>query len=190
MAIVRMKKLRLMLPRSVRDELLAELQKAGCVEFSELEQVLAPEQAEALSREETDVLGLKGAQQEILTALAVLDRYSPQKTPLLAPKPERAADEFLSGDGLEEAGKTAFAIIEKENRIRQIAGEESRLRASREALLPWESLDLPLETEGTERCALLAGSFPAKVALSDVEQAVASVAQTAERFPVSQDKRE
>ena len=43
MAIVKMKKLRLMAIRSEKDSLLRELERIGCVEFSELDESLADE---------------------------------------------------------------------------------------------------------------------------------------------------
>ena len=41
MAIVKMKKLRLMVIRSEKDRLLRDLERLGCVEFSELDEDLA-----------------------------------------------------------------------------------------------------------------------------------------------------
>lgn len=52
MAIVKMKRLRLMVVRSEKEELLRELARRGCVEFSEIgEQVQDSQAGSALSRE-------------------------------------------------------------------------------------------------------------------------------------------
>lgn len=51
MAIVKMKRLRLMVVRSEKEELLRELARRGCVEFSEIgEQVQDSQAGSALSR--------------------------------------------------------------------------------------------------------------------------------------------
>ena len=53
MAIVKMKKLRLMAIRSETDQLLRELERFGCVEFSELDEALTEE---GLVHESADVI--------------------------------------------------------------------------------------------------------------------------------------
>ncbi len=60
MAIVKMKKLRLMAVRSKKDELLRELIRHGCVEFSEMEgEIQGSDLENIVSRESSDVATLK-----------------------------------------------------------------------------------------------------------------------------------
>ena len=87
------------------------------------------------------------------------------------------SDAFLETQGLQQALELAAAIGEREDRIRRIGAEESRQRSLIESLRPWESLDLPLETEGTERSALVLGSFSNRIPLSEVESALAEAAE-------------
>lgn len=185
MAIVKMKKLRLMVIRSQKDALLRDLERKGCVEVSELDDSLADS---GLYRENADALGQRNAQTSILNAIALLDRYAPEKKPLLSAKPQVELETLLDESGLDAAAKTASDINSLEEKIKRIGAEESRQNSLIESLKPWLELDLPLDTACTERSAVLWGSIPARVELADVRAAIASVTEEAELFRVSGDK--
>ena len=189
MAILQMKRLRLMVVRSQKQALLRDLTKLGCVEISELSEELRQQEAEGqIHRESSELTALKTRQTALDRAVELLNLYAPAKKPLLSAKPELESEEFLAGDGLEAALSLAEQIGEREDRIRRVNAEESRQRNLIESLSPWESLDLPLETEGTERSAVVLGSLPARVSMTEVEGALAAAAEEAELFNVSQDK--
>ena len=189
MAILKMKRLRLMLVRSQKEELLRELAKLGCVQVTEIQEELQEQENQGLvHRESSELTALKSRQATLDRALQLLESYAPAKTPLLSAKPVQESDAFLETQGLQQALELAAAIGEREDRIRRIGAEESRQRSLIESLRPWESLDLPLETEGTERSALVLGSFSNRIPLAEVEAALAEAAEEAELFPVSQDK--
>ena len=189
MAILKMKRLRLMLVRSQKEELLRELAKLGCVQVTEIQEELQEQENQGLvHRESSELTALKSRQATLDRALQLLESYAPAKTPLLSAKPVQESEAFLETQGLQQALELAAAIGEREDRIRRIGAEESRQRSLIESLRPWESLDLPLETEGTERSALVLGSFSNRIPLSEVESALAEAAEEAELFPVSQDK--
>ena len=188
MAILQMKRLRLMLVRSQKEALLRELAGLGCVQISEVGDELREQEAQGLlSQESSDLMALKARQASLDRAVELLKVYAPTKTPLLSAKPELETEELLRGAD-EETEALAAGICEREDRIRRISAEESRQRSVIESLTPWQGLDLPLETEGTERSALVLGSFSARIPLSEVETALAEAAEEAELFPVSQDK--
>ena len=189
MAILKMKRLRLMLVRSQKEELLKELARLGCVQVSEISEEVQEQESEGLVRREGSELSkLKSQQATLERAVELLKLYAPEKTPLLSAKPEVEAKLLLEEDGLEDALALAAQVNEREDRIRRIAAEESRERSLIESLTPWESLDLPLETEGTERCAVVLGSLSSRISLKDVETELSDAAEEAELFPVSQDK--
>ncbi len=187
MAIVTMKKLRLMVARSQKDALLRELIRLGCVEFSELEDA-APE-LESLRRTDSDTLACKSEHAALLHAVAVLDRYAPEKKPMLSAPPEVSGDVLLESGDLPAALALADEISAADDRIKRIGAEESRERAVIESLVPWLPLDLPLDIDGTERSAVLLGSVPVKVPLDKLREAIALVTEEAELFEVSADKK-
>ena len=191
MAILKMKKLRLMAVRSRKDELLRELIRHGCVEFSELEgQIQGSDMEALLSRESSAVAALKSQLTSLNHAIALLDTYAPKKGKLLSAKPELEDMAFLDDTGLTGAWKFAGAIEGYDARIKRISAEESRQRSIIDSLQPWLGLDLPLNTEGTERCGVLMGTLPVKTALADVQAALSEVNEESELFQVNEDKRD
>ena len=191
MAILKMKKLRLMAVRSRKDELLRELIRHGCVEFSELEDQIQGSDVESiLSRESSDVATLKSQLTSLNHAIALLDTYAPKKGKLLSAKPELEDLAFLDDTGLSGALKFAGAIEGYDARIKRISAEESRQRSIMDSLQPWLGLDLPLNTEGTERCGVLMGTIPVKMELADVQAALSQVNEESELFQVNEDKRD
>ena len=185
MAIVKMKKLRLMVIRSQKDALLRDLEREGCVEVSELDESLTES---GLYRENADSLGQRNMQTAILNAIALLDRYAPEKKPLLSAKPQVELETLLDESGLEAASRIASEINSLEEQIKRVSAEENRQNSLIESYKPWMELDLPLDTAATERSAVIWGSLPARVDLTDVRAAVSSATEEAELFQVSGDK--
>ena len=187
MAILKMKRLRLMIARSQKDELLRALIRLGCVQFSELEDEV--QSLESLHRAESDVMKLKSDHASLLRAVDLLGKYAPEKKPLLSAMPEVEGEELLGAEGLGEMLSLAGEIIAADERIRRIGSEESRERAVIESLVPWQGLDLPLDVDGTERSSVLLGSIPVKVPLDKVREAIEAVTEESELFEVSADKK-
>ena len=187
MAILKMKRLRLMIARSQKDELLRALIRLGCVQFSELEDEV--QSLESLHRAESDVMKLKSDHASLLRAVDLLEKYAPEKKPLLSAMPEVEGEELLGAEGLDEMLSLAGEIIAADERIRRIGSEESRERAVIESLEPWLGLDLPLDVDGTERSSVLLGSIPVKVPLDKVREAIEAVTEESELFEVSADKK-
>ena len=187
MAILKMKRLRLMIARSQKDELLRALIRLGCVQFSELEDEV--QSLVNLHRAESDVMKLKSDHASLLRAVDLLGKYAPEKKPLLSAMPEVEGEELLGAEGLDEMLSLAGEIIAADERIRRIGSEESRERAVIESLVPWLGLDLPLDVDGTERSSVLLGSIPVKVPLDKVREAIEAVTEESELFEVSADKK-
>lgn len=190
MAIVKMKKLRLMVVRSRKDELLRELAREGEVQIDHVEAetlALPAREGASASASTADLMTLKSRQLAVEQALTLLDRYAPVKTPLLSAKPELEKEIFLGEDGLSEAEEAAEIIRSCEDRIKRITAEESRQRGIVETLTPWQELELPLECEGTQRTQVILGSISARQSLGEVQSALAQATEEAELFPVSDD---
>ena len=191
MAILKMKKLRLMAVRSKKDELLRELIRHGCVEFSELEGEIQGSQLEnLLSRESSDTATLKSQYTSLNHAIALLNTYAPKKEKMLSAKPELEDVVFLDDTGLTGALRVAETIEGYDSRIKRISAEESRQRSIIESLRPWLDLDLPLNTEGTERCGVLMGTISGKIPLDQVQAAIEAVDEESELFQINEDKRD
>ena len=191
MAILKMKKLRLLAVRADKEELLRELIRHGCVEFSELEgKIQGSEVEEILHRESSDIASLKSRQTSLNHAIELLDRYAPKKGKLLSAKPELEDRVLLDDTGMSGAVKVAETIEGYDARIKRISAEESRERSVIESLQPWLDLDMPLNTEGTERTSVLIGSLPTRVDPAEVSAALEAVDEECELFCIREEKKE
>lgn len=189
MAIEKMKKLRLMAVRGQKEELLRELLLLGCVEVSEPESdALEPEVREHLSKEGSELLRYRGEHSRLVQAVELLGKYAPAKKPLLSAKPEADSDAILDDSTLPQMLETADEIIGRDERIRRITAEESRMRGQIESLSPWLELDYPLACPGTEKCSVVLGGIPAAIELEKAEAALAAAAEEAELVSVYSDK--
>ena len=89
MAIVHMKKLRLMVVRRQKDELLRDLMLLGCVQISEPDALLADAESAAVLRQESgNVTEVRSELTRLTAALKLLDKYAPVKSRLLSSRPE------------------------------------------------------------------------------------------------------
>lgn len=189
MAIVKMKKLRLMAVRDQKEKLLKDLMVFGCVELREPEEdEFSPELSCRLSRESSGASEYRAEKTKLQQAIDALNSYVPKKSSLLSAKPDVALEEFLNRESLEKYQDAAERILKAEDRIKRIGAEESRIRGTAESLVPWLSFDCPLETEGTRDSVMTLGACPATASLDAVRQSLAESADEAELFAVSGDK--
>lgn len=189
MAIVKMKKLRLMAVRDQKEKLLKDLMVFGCVELREPEEdEFSPELSCRLSRESSGVSEYRAEKTKLQQAIDALNSYVPKKSSLLSAKPDVALEEFLNRESLEKYQDAAERILKAEDRIKRIGAEESRIRGTAESLVPWLSFDCPLENEGTRDSVMTLGACPATASLDAVRQSLAESADEAELFAVSGDK--
>lgn len=187
MAIVKMKKLRLMVATPQREELLRELMLLGCVEVSEPSAELQEETF--LTRADTpELIRLRTEYAAFGNAIGLLKRYAKEKGGLLSPLPEVSTEEVLDESTLAKYLEIAQEIIGLDDQIRKLTGEESVKRTDIEALSPWADLDLPLECRGTETSALVLATLPASVSFEQASAAFAESTDKGELFLVSSEK--
>ena len=189
MAIEKMKKLRLLAVRGQKEALLRDLLLLGCVEVSEPEDSeLQPGIRSCLSRESSGLLRYRTSHAKLTQAVELLQKYAPAKKSLLSPKPETDSEAILDDSTLPQTMELAEGIIGRDERIRRITAEESRMRGQIESLSPWLSLDYPLECAGTERCSVVLGGIPAAIDVGSAEAALNAAAEEAELVLVNSDK--
>jgi len=188
MAIVKMKKLKLLAASSQREELLRELMLLGCVEVS-VPPAEEGEDAPALGRvESADLPKLRTEHTACVNSVALLNKYAPEKTGLLSPLPEVSTDKLLDETKLSTDLELANRIIGLDDRIRRLTAEESGKRTEIESLTPWKDLDLPLECSGTGTSAVLPAVIPSNVSMDQASGLLAQATEQAELFLVSSDK--
>ena len=154
MAIVKMKRIRLIALAQDRDALLAGLLHAGCVEVKEPSQTLA-EGPDFLRREDARVAQAKDAQGELKAAVTVLNHTAPQKGGLFTPRDQMTEKDFLDKAALDRALALAEEINSHAKAVSACSAREARLEADRLALEPWSAYDAPLELKGTKTTSVL-----------------------------------
>ena len=168
-----MKKLSVLTNREELRALIARLCALRCVELSE--EALGSEADGTALESGGDPAAKSALERDIAAltdALAVLHKYAKETKSLLDPKTCTdvmhfdATPEYAAARGLLAAvGKK----LDRRAEIRTQTADAENLLAS---LLPYEKLDVPLETAGTARCALLLGSFAAGVTPDAVRAAL------------------
>ena len=187
MAIVKMKKLKLMVATPQREELLRELMLLGCVEVSEPSAGL--QELEFLNRvESAELIRLKSEHTAMSNAVALLKKYAKEKGGLLAPLPEVTSAQLLDESKLQESLEKANEVIRLDDQIRRMVAEEAVKHTDIAALTPWADLDLPLECSGTETSVLVLGTLPGTVSFGQAAAALEAATEKAELFAVSSDK--
>lgn len=189
MAIVKMKRLRVIALAAQRDELLQRLLHAGCVEVTEPQAELSDPEWTALLKRDTSALSdVKVRQNAVNSALEALQKYAPEKRGLFIHRRSIREKEFMSDAAMNAALHSAGEINARVQRISQLYTQENRLTGQRASLTPWSGLDLPLNTGGTEHARVSFHTCPAAVDLAEVRQALAQAAPSSELFPVSADR--
>ena len=144
MAIVKMKRLRLLAMGSDREKLLRLLQGMGCVEVDQADldgEGASPELLEQLrdkvSRpDDRSLARAREGQSQAQRALAALDQFAPAKGNFLSPRPQVSQAELFDGPAALEARQAAREINDLDGRLGAIRTEEQKRTAQRAALAP------------------------------------------------------
>lgn len=189
MAIVKMKKLRLLGLQADRERLLRPLQSLGCVAIREPAIDLSDPEWSALAKPEGAGLAkAREDRQTIDAALETLRKYAPAKDGLLSPRPtlteQQLFDDRVYGEGL----AAAWQIADGERALAACVAEQAKLQSQKASLEPWVPLDVALETEGDGTVEILFCSAPSKVEFASLEAAVGQAAQEAQLFPAGSDR--
>ena len=191
MAIVKMKKLRVMAMADSRDRLLRALLRLGCVEIREPDDHLAdPDWAALLRRETSRLAETKNELAEANTALEALKRYGQVKDGMFVPRKRLSQDDFLNEEAVKwprEVTKTVNAVLQD---ISRLQSEEGRLLSRRASLEPWASLDMPLELTETAHVLFRLGVFPGAADTAAIRNELGGSDAAAELYELSADRQQ
>ena len=189
MAIVKMKRLRLLGMRPDREELLSTLQRLGCVEVNEPDLDLSDPEWAALARPDGQALTTARDQNHLLdNALSVLRKYDRSKGGLLAGRPIVSTAQLFDDEAYAKGLACAQKIVDAERSVAAWTAEQGKLRAQKAALAPWLALDVPLDLEGDGTVSWIFGTVPTSVLLPDLEGAVAAASELACVFDAGSDR--
>jgi len=190
MAIVKMKKLRVMAMADQREELLEGLLHLGCVQIDEPDGKLPDSAwANAFMRGTSKLVETRSELAEVNTALDAIKRYGQTKGGMFVQRPQVTEEALLSADTAERAKAAYRAVNEQLQTMTRLQGEETRLLARQASLQPWISLDMPLEQDGTANVAFRMGVCPAATDAGTVKNELAAADVAAEFYEISADKQ-
>ena len=187
MAIVKMKRLRVIAMASCREELLRQLQRLGCVEIREPESAGA-DWSGLLERERSRLAETRAALADVNAALSAVKKYADVREGMFPQRQAVTQTEFLSGMAADRARAASARVSELVQTASQLQAEEGRLLAKQASLVPWKGLDMPLELTGTVHTAFLPGVCPAAADLGALRQALGETA--CELLEISADKQQ
>lgn len=191
MAIVKMKKLRVMAMAGQKEELLRQLLRLGCVEISEPDSKLAdPAWAALLQRGTSHLVNKKSEIADVDTALAAIKKYAQLKDGLFIKRRLISEKDFLDTGTADQAKEAAQKIGDLLRSLTQLQSDETRLQTRRAGLLPWKSLDMPLELEGTTYTRFRLGVCPGSTDIGQVKTELGASGAAAELYEISGDKQQ
>ena len=189
MAIVKMKKLRVMAMADRREALLRALLRLGCVEISEPDGLLEdPAWSALLQRGSSRLADTKNEINGVNTALEAIRHYAGLKDGLFIKRHPISEEEFIGTGTAERAKAVSREIGEQLQTLARLQSEENRLTAREASLLPWQAMDMPLELSGTEHVLFRPGVMPAGVDVGQIQVSFGDLA--AELLEISSDKQQ
>ncbi len=180
MAVLQMQRISICALKKDRKAILEKIQSMGIMEMSQVaEDEDGFEKMDTISARQS--FEKKASLSE--SALDILDAYAPEKKSMFASlegKKLVESDQFAKITAKkEEILKKAERIVACNKEIAEHKAESAKLENQIEALVPWLSLDVPMNCKGTGKTAMLLGTMPGETTLESVyEQIQTGEAQT------------
>ncbi|GAA0721839.1 V-type ATP synthase subunit I [Clostridium malenominatum] len=167
MAIVKMNKFSLLVFKSVKNQLLQNLQGFSKVEFINLgEETDKEEDFNYFKRyaDTTNLTELESSQSKIKFSIDTISKYWSVKSgikDMLKEKPQFSYEELKGFEEKSDWENIYEDLRKKEDRLNSINNEISKLNSDIDILIPWRSLDVSLkELEGMKWVSSFLGTIP------------------------------
>ena len=192
MAIVKMKKLRVMAMAADQERLLHQLQHLGCVEISQPSEELEDTKwASMIEPKESQQVQIRAEMSEAQSALAAVKEYAPKKKEGLFPPRRRVTEEeLLRPDTLRAGRRAAGRIHTWLDTLARMDADESRLLAKKNGLTPWLDLNMPMELQESAHVVFRPCVFPSAVDLEGLRTQLSAQEFPAELIEISQDRQQ
>ena len=174
MAILAMKRIQLCGLKKESKAILETIQRLGVIEVQDF----APED-EVFKKKPMPISGAEFERtiHDAENAIEVLNTYNTEKSGILSSFKGR---DLISKDDYDQFYKELSSIKSVTARILALAkdvaekrGEIVKCSQQMEMLVPWESMDVPLELNGTEKTAIFIGALPGEWQLDAIYEAAA-----------------
>lgn len=190
MAIVKMKKLKVIAMADDRQALFDELLRIGCVEVSDPGGKLSDPSWSALLQPERISAGTRSKISAAKTSLDALKKYGSLKSGMFVKRVPVTKEEFLDDSNVEIATAACDKIGGSLERLNRLGTEKSRLESRIAALLPWQGMDLALDCDGTEHSFFRIGVCPGASDTAAIKADLEASGAAAELVEISADKQQ
>ena len=143
-----------------------------CEINSQDEKLLDSQWAALIKRDSDSNAGLNADVKisEVSSAIEVLDKYFTGKKPFIKCRKPVSESEFEEKNSApDETEKFAIAVNEKYKKVLYLKSEENNLITELSELKPWLDYEFPLEMKETKYAAVIHGTIPETVSLSELE---------------------
>jgi len=172
MSIVKMRRVQILGIASELDSLLNRFLSMGCVEISKSEVEEEELKSVLLPVSESYLDDFKAKNQLLTRALALLNTYAPVKSKLFPELRPVKAKSIFDDAYLSKTLESAEAIVALKAQIDGIDSTAATLRMKSAMLMPWKSLDIPLETAGTRYTQIMFFTVPGYADTEEMKRAV------------------
>ena len=192
MAIVKMKKLRVMAMAADQERLLHQLQHLGCVEISQPSEELEDTKwASMIEPKESQQVQIRAEISEAQSALAAVKEYAPKKKEgFFPPRRQVTEEELLRPDTLRAGRRAAGRIHTWLDTLARMDADESRLLSKKNGLTPWLDLNMPMDLQESAHVIFRPCVFPAAVDLEGLRTQLSAQELPAELIEISQDRQQ
>ena len=192
MAIVKMKKLRVMAMAADQERLLHQLQHLGCVEISQPSEELEDTKwASMIEPKESQQVQIRAEMSEAQSALAAVKEYGPKKKEgLFPPRRQVTEEELLRPDTLRAGRRAAGRIHTWLDTLARMDADESRLLSKKNGLTPWLGLNMPMELQESAHVVFRPCVFPTAVDPEGLRTQLSVQELPAELIEISQDRQQ
>lgn len=188
MAIVKMKRLRLLGLTVEKDAVFRCLQHLGCVEVSDQTEKLSESDWSGLvSKPERSGSTQKHDLESVTDAIILLNQYAPEKSSFLSPRKLLTEQELFHADNAKAAIAQANQLLQQGQELRERVAQLQKLQAQRLTLLPWQGLELPLSGFSTPNTQSTFGTIVSSADPVQVKEALGAASEASELFFISSD---
>jgi len=185
-----MKKLRAIVMADRQKALMKELLHLGCVEIGTVPEQEQAHWRESFAQSPSELAQIREELERARRALQALARWSEEKTGMFTPRPSISKQEFFREEFAAPARQMVEEISAQLERLEQLDREQEQLQARVAALLPWQQLELPLDSAGTQHAAVHLGVCPGGADVKGLCARMEEEGLAARMWEVSGDKRQ
>lgn len=189
MSIVKMKRFELVAMEADRPILLSGLQRAGCVHVDEPESASEWEKiAPFVTRASHHLDAVREDLQTLTSALDVLSLHGALKRSFLSPKRGVRQRDLMDPAGVEKSLAAAREVLELSRRSAALSAENGKLDTAIAGLIPWKSLDMPLNASQTAFTRIWFGYVPPTTRWDTLERQIEQDAPLVQLFQAGTDR--